>query len=194
MKNTLKPQICFLICVILLVLSPCLYAQNAAEIDIILETPEVNLSQATRFVLTASEALPEMVDPRSGESAAFAAALANGWLPKGASADRPIKLGELSFLIMKAFNMKGNLLYALFPGPRYSYRELQYQRILPEPGDPRMRVNGVQFLQIVERVLHSLEIGGKTAYEAETERIRTETRAEGRALNRRVEITLLNQD
>jgi outer membrane protein OmpA-like peptidoglycan-associated protein len=71
--------------------------------------------------------------------------------------DKPIKLKELSVLIMKSFNIKGSFLYALFPGPRYSYRELQYRGFLPEGSDPAMRVSGPELLEIVERVLHYRE-------------------------------------
>jgi hypothetical protein len=143
-----KLKLFFIPLVVFLFLGGSLFAQNAnpgaSEIDIILESAEISFAQAAAFVQAAAESSVPAVLP---------------------SPDRPIKLGELSFLIMKSFQMKGSFLYALFPGPRYAYRELSYLRFLPEPGDPAMKVSGAQFLQIVERVL-----------------------------NQRVEITLLNRE
>lgn len=101
-------------------------------IDEILEAPQVSFAQAALFVQAAAESSVGMSD-----------------FP-----DRPITTGELSFLIMKAFNIKGSFLYAIFPGPRYSYRELKFQGFLSEPSDPGMKVSGPQLLQIVERILN----------------------------------------
>jgi hypothetical protein len=175
--------------VFLLFLGEPLSAQTAAEVDEILETREISIAQAVRFVLAAAEvSLPE------GST--------RGWLPKGVSPanegslDRPIKLGELSQLIMKSFNIKGSFLYALFPGPRYSYRELRYERLLPDPSDPSMRVSGEQFLLLLEQVLHYQEPADSGTADTEPG-VAPLTEAElatGQALNRRVEITLLDRE
>ncbi|AEF86219.1 hypothetical protein TREPR_2440 [Treponema primitia ZAS-2] len=122
-----------------------IYAQTAAEIDRILESPEISSAQAAGFVQMAAGLLPD-----------------SDFLSIAGSRT-PIKLGELCFLIMKSFNLKGSFLYTLFPGPRYSYRELRYMRLLPEPSDPAMRVSGLQLMQIVERVLNYLESDEKAA-------------------------------
>ncbi|MFP3043921.1 hypothetical protein LQZ19_19070 [Treponema primitia] len=140
-----------------------LSAQNSSEVDVILRTRELSFAQAAGFVLTAAELLPlDTPGGRVGELNALALAANSGFLPKrvsptvAGSGDVPIKLGELCFLIMKSFNMKGNFLYSLFPGPRYSYRELKYMRLVPEPSDPAMPVSGLQLMQITEQVLYYL--------------------------------------
>jgi outer membrane protein OmpA-like peptidoglycan-associated protein len=61
-------------------------------------------------------------------------------------------MGELCFLIMKAFNMKGSFLYALFPGPHYAFRELNYLKMIPGQKDPGVRVSGDRLLQILGTV------------------------------------------
>jgi hypothetical protein len=124
-----------------------LYPQTAAEMDELLETKAVSFSQACRFVLIAAGATDENATP----SAAFAQA--REWLPGKAAAGSPIRLGELSFLIMNAFDMKGSFLYALFPGPRYAFRELDYLKLLPGRRDPALTVSGDQLLQILGMVL-----------------------------------------
>jgi outer membrane protein OmpA-like peptidoglycan-associated protein len=137
----------FLFGVILTVRGGFLGAQTAAEMDTLLANPAVNFAQASRFVLALADA--------AGEPPAQAYTLAreNGWLPKGASEDNPIKLGELCFLIMKAFNIRGSFLYALFPGPRYAFRELDYLRLIPGRRDPALTVSGEWLLQILGMVL-----------------------------------------
>ncbi|MDR1106858.1 MAG: hypothetical protein LBL44_10925, partial [Treponema sp.] len=126
-----------------------LHGQTAAEMDGLLESREITWSQACRFVLPASGAPGE----HSAAPAAFALARENGWLPKGAAADGPVNLGGLSFLIMQSFSIKGSVLYALFPGPRYAFRQLDYLGLIPGPRDPALKVSGERLLQILGRVL-----------------------------------------
>jgi hypothetical protein len=133
-----------------------LFAQTADEMDRILNTPEITYTQAARFILAAANAVP------AGGNA-FTAARENRWLPAGAEADSPISLGELSLLIMKAFDLKGGIFYSLFPVPRYACRELVYMRIIQGRNDPGGRLNGRAFLQILGRVLTYTE--GDAAYE-----------------------------
>jgi outer membrane protein OmpA-like peptidoglycan-associated protein len=117
--------------------------------DVLLETPAISFAQASRFVLAAAE-YPVGENPAAGT--AYALALEKGWLPGRAAPDAPVKLGELCFLIMNALNIKGSFLYALFPGPRYAFRELDYRRAIPGRRDPALRVSGEELLRILELV------------------------------------------
>jgi hypothetical protein len=54
---------------------------------------------------------------------------------------------------MKAFDLKGGIFYGVFPIPRYACRELVYMRIIQGRTDPRGRLDGRTFLQILGRVL-----------------------------------------
>jgi outer membrane protein OmpA-like peptidoglycan-associated protein len=125
-----------------------LHAQTAAEMDELFSTRTVSFAQASRFVLAAADVADERPD------AAYALAREKGWLPKKAAPDSPIRLGELCFLIMKAFNIKGSFLYALFPGPRYAFRELDYLSLAPGRRDPSLRVSGDRVLGILDMVLN----------------------------------------
>jgi outer membrane protein OmpA-like peptidoglycan-associated protein len=99
----------------------------------------VSFTQASHFVLAAAGVADGGGDP-------YGLAGERGWLVKGSAAERPIKLGELCFLMMKAFNIKGSFLYALFPGPRYAFRELDYLALIPGRRDPALRVSGGELL------------------------------------------------
>jgi outer membrane protein OmpA-like peptidoglycan-associated protein len=136
-----------------------LHGQTAAELDALLDTREVTWAQACRFVLPAAGALDADSDP----GAAFAAAREKGWLPRRAAADSPLNLGGLSFLIARSFSIKGSLLYALFPGPRYAYRRLDYLQLIPGLRDPSLKVSGEHLLGILGRVLDYRGDGELTA-------------------------------
>jgi len=125
------------------------FAQSGAEIDKLLSTDEVSLSLAARYVLPAADILPADATTESS----FTAALEKGWLPADAVSDAPIRLAELSFLITKAFDIKGGAMYSIFPGPRYAYRELLYLRVIQGMSDPKQTVSGERLMRILGRVL-----------------------------------------
>jgi hypothetical protein len=129
-----------------------LHAQTAAEIDAILDSPGVSREDAARFVLSAAG----IVSPEEADRA-FSMARENDWL-RGAE-NTPIKLGELSFLIMQCFGLKGSFLYKIAPGPRYGFRELLYRRLIPANADPSRQVSGKLLLQILGNVLSATEEG-----------------------------------
>ncbi|MCL2765215.1 MAG: hypothetical protein FWD40_08075 [Treponema sp.] len=131
---------------ILLILPVFLHAQNAAELEAVLGVPRVSCSQAARFILASIN------DNAGGD--AFEQAVSRGWL-KNASAGDAITLGQLSFLIMKAFDLKGGMMYTILPGPRYAYKSLVSRNFIQGAADPAMNVNGERFLLILGRVLSS---------------------------------------
>jgi outer membrane protein OmpA-like peptidoglycan-associated protein len=140
-----RPRV-FCLCAALFVSATLLSAQTAAEMDILLETEAVSFGQAARFVLITTD----WIDPASSAGAAYALAREKGWAPEKSLEHNPIKTGELCFLIMKAFDMKGSFLYSLFPGPRYAFRELDYLGLLPGRRDPGLRVSGEGLLRILD--------------------------------------------
>jgi outer membrane protein OmpA-like peptidoglycan-associated protein len=63
-------------------------------------------------------------------------------------------LGEVAQLIIKAFGLKGGIMYSLFPVPHYACRTLVYAKIIRGRTDPGGRLDGRAFLQILGRVLN----------------------------------------
>jgi hypothetical protein len=133
----------------LLLAAAPVFTQTAAEMERILSVPAVSYTDAAWLVLSAAEAVP------AGTTAgnAYRTAEENQWLSKKAASQKPLTLGELSFLIMKSFNMKGGLFYTLFPGPRYSYRELIRLNLIPGRAYSGLAVSGERLLQILGGVL-----------------------------------------
>jgi hypothetical protein len=130
-------------------LTGSLQAQTAERLDAILDAAEVSYAMAAFVALPAAG----LIDGEGGPEAAFAEAAARNFLPRNAEAAGIIRLGELSFLIMQAFGMRSGFMYALFPGPRYAYRELVYRRLIQGRNDPALGVSGERLLRIIGRVL-----------------------------------------
>ena len=115
----------------------------------LLSEEKATFGKAAYFVLVAAEVLPDTATPEE------AAALLNGtgWKGMKKESDDFVKLGELSFLIMKIFKLKGGVMYSLLPGPRYATRELSYLRIFSGKPTPSRTVSGEEVLRILGRVL-----------------------------------------
>ena len=133
----------------LLFFAPALLsAQTAAELERILETPYVTSSQAARFVVASASGTAGI-----SADAAFESVIAKGWLPRKTVADAPISMGTLSYLTMKAFGLKGGLMYTIIPGPRYAFRSMVNRSFIEGAADPAMKVSGERFLLILGNVL-----------------------------------------
>jgi hypothetical protein len=136
-----------LLCAMLLFSVTAAYGQSAAELESLLETGEITCSQAAYLVLAAAEA------PQANPEAAFAAAREKGWLPVKAESGDSITLSGLSLLMMKAFDLKGGLMYRFFPGGRYAYRTMTSRGFIEGRSYPTLKVSGEQFLQILGNIL-----------------------------------------
>jgi hypothetical protein len=55
--------------------------------------------------------------------------------------------------MMKAFNLKGGMMFAIAPGPRYAYRSMLNRSFIQAAADPTMTVSGDRFLLILGNVL-----------------------------------------
>jgi hypothetical protein len=138
----------YIIAASLLFCTVLVWAQTATEMERLLDTDQITYTQAAWFTLASREE-----DPPSNSAAAFALARERGWFPANAEPDGPVKLRNLSLLMMKAFDLEGGLMYRLFPGPRYAYREMTRRGFVEGRAYPGFTVSGERFLQILGNVL-----------------------------------------
>jgi len=124
-------------------------AQSNLLIDRLLEQPRASFGAAAYLVLAASGAL----DPDATEQQALESLREKGWKLRSAQAEEPIRLGEFCFLLMKAFEEKGGLMYRLIPGPRYAVRELAYQGLVRGKVHSRRFASGQEVVQILSGFL-----------------------------------------
>ena len=127
-----------------------LFGQSNSVIDTLLDEAEADLGNTAYMVFTGAGLLDEGADVSAGLKV-----LAEGsWSPlAGKGADASLTLGEYSFLITGAFNIKGGLMYRLFPEPRYAARELKYLGIIDRDADPSVPVSGEDVMRILGYVL-----------------------------------------
>jgi hypothetical protein len=141
-----------LVCIILFAAAGAVYGQTAGEMDALLENQVLTYGQAARFVFAAAEIAAD-----NSPDAAFTLAQSRGWIPAAAGSLYPVRFDQAAFLLMRAFDLEGGLLYRLFPGPRYAYREFVYRRIIQGPVDSSMTLSGEEFLNILGRILDVVE-------------------------------------
>ena len=145
----------FILFSFLFFVSSLAFAQTAAEMDTMLDASEVSAARAARFVLGSADLLPEGLSGTEAERAAYDMAASNGWVKIGAGEN--VSLKDAAFLIMKAFDLKGGVMYSLLKNPRYAYREMVYQKIIQGSSDPNTKVSGAGLLQILDRTMRNEE-------------------------------------
>ena len=141
-----------LIMLVLLMIPAFLTAQTARELETVLEAPAVTCAQAAYFVYSSREGSTRSTRPET----AFEQALERGWVPQGTTQAESITLGKLSLLLMKAYDIKGGMMYAIFPGPRYAFKTMVSRSFIQGTADPSMTVSGEQFLLILGNVLEAM--------------------------------------
>jgi hypothetical protein len=127
-----------------------LRAQTADRIERLLEQKSVSYKDAALLVLQAAGRADAGA---SGAEEAFNYARERGWLPKGVDAGGSARLGGLSLLVMRAFDIKGGVFYSLFKNPHYAYRALVYKGVVHGRTDPQMAVSGDLLLYTINRVM-----------------------------------------
>jgi hypothetical protein len=142
--------IIFYVVCLLLFSGGLLRAQTAERIERLLEQKSVSYKDA---VLLALQAAGQMDADAANAEEAFNFACERGWLPKGVAADDAARLGGLSLLVMRAFDIKGGAFYSLFKTPHYAYRALVYKGVIHGRADPRMLVSGDLLLYTINRVM-----------------------------------------
>ena len=126
-----------------------LEAQSNTVIDALLGSREAAFGDAVYLVLSAAKIVPEKATPND----AVWTLQARDWGVAGRSAKDPIDLGEYAFLLMRAFDLRGGILYRAFPGPRYACRELAFLGLLEGNTAPHRRLGGEEAVRIVSRFL-----------------------------------------
>jgi hypothetical protein len=124
-------------------------AQTAGRLNALLESAGVNYAETAMLILPAAGLAGEDVSAET----AFEEARTRGFLPKNVRPGGAVRLGDLAFFMMRAFDMKGGLFYTLFPGPRYAYREFVHLKLIQGRNDPALTVSGERLLRILGRVL-----------------------------------------
>ncbi|WP_407425056.1 hypothetical protein [Treponema sp.] len=131
------------------------FAQSSERVSALLESETATCAQSSYLAAVYAK----LIDEQSTDLQAFEALKSNGYFSSDSEADSEVTLSELSFIYMKALNLKGGLFYTLFPSKRYSYKELKAKDVLPKESDPSMKVSGRDTIDIFNACL---ELTGET--------------------------------
>ncbi len=127
-----------------------LYSQSNEMIDKLTGEKKADFGKTALLILTGAGLLKDSAQPPEALKYIFR----NKWGFKNKTENSPVNAGELAYLIMKAFNLGGGLMYTLFPGPRYAYRELTFLNLLSSKGGPYREVSGLEVVNTLSRVLN----------------------------------------
>lgn len=139
--------------VLLIVVSTAAWSQSNTVLDKTLAAKTVGFADAAYLVMSAANKIPDSATP------AEAATLVEkqGWGIRPTSGTGPVTLGTYCFMIMKAFQMHGGIMYSIFPGPRYAARELAYLGLIPGDTSPYRLFSGIEAVNIIRNVLNYKE-------------------------------------
>ncbi len=128
-------------------------AQSNDVLDRILGEEQLTYGNAAYLLLVATDRAEEEVSPQQAATMAEQ----EGFAVQGlGSADR-LTLGQYSFMLMRAFQLPGGIMYRILPGPRYAAREMEYAGVIQGPAIPGMALSGNEAVRMLERVLHQRE-------------------------------------
>lgn len=148
-------RVCLTICLGLALALPAT-AQTAERLEEVLAQDELTVGLAA-YVAAASGGL---IAEDGSIDEAMQALERIGFPVERVSAEQRIRTDQFAFMLMLAHERSGGILYTLFPGPRYAFRELRHERVIQRRGDPNERLSGSRALRLTERVLNIVEAEG----------------------------------
>lgn len=67
--------------------------------------------------------------------------------------DSPITFGNFAFLLCQLFDIRGGVMYGIFPGPRSAFNELLARGLLPEYARPGGMISGPDAVFVLRRFI-----------------------------------------
>lgn len=132
-----------------------LAAQSNQLLDQLLDQPDAHFADVAYMTMAAAKLVPETATREE----ALQSLQQQGWNIRMLAPEDPIALGDYSFLLMKAFKIRGGLFYSLFPSPRYACRELGYLKIIAADARPGRTLSGEEAVRILGKVMARQEGG-----------------------------------
>jgi hypothetical protein len=126
------------------------FGQSAEKVDKILETEKATFGQAAYLIQTALNGGSDGLDFDTAFDR-FKSEHQN-LIRDSVTAEDVIPAKTYAFLLMKAFNIKGGLMYRIYPCPRYAYRDLRYLAVIQDKNTPNAPMTGTALLRIFGRI------------------------------------------
>ena len=126
-----------------------LYAQSAEIIDDIIESQSISYGEASYLAVLGTG----MADDEADIDAAYTLVSSRDLNKNSKTADQPATLGEFAYILMESLEMKGGIMYRLFPSPRYAVRELAYLGVIDFEALPGNNLKGTEALTMLSELL-----------------------------------------
>jgi hypothetical protein len=152
-RATVKVSVVVATLVTLTIGSMALGAQSNQFMDELLSQEEARYGDVAYVTLAAAGVLA----PDASTDATLQALADRAWAIPGREASDPVSMGEYAYLLMRAFGLKGGIMYSIVPGPRYATRELAYLGVIDPEAEPGMTVSGERVLRVLGRMLEMRE-------------------------------------
>ena len=121
------------------------YSQSAQVITEILDSDQVTFGQ----VCYLSAVQQGFVDENTSYSDAIEILYQKGQIPVRLYEGSVVPLVNLTYIYAQMWNIKGGLFYKLFHGaPRYAYKQMTADGVLPSYADPGLLISGSEALNI----------------------------------------------
>lgn len=150
MDNLNKKTVCFLFGVLFLIsISGNLFAQSNDIVDQYLMEEKASFGKTVYLVMVLSNLIHEDATIDNAVNAVYE----QNWKidPKGSN--DPVKLGELSLMLMKSLDINGGLMFGITNNTRYACRELSYLGLITGNKSPYRTLSGEEALSLISRVL-----------------------------------------
>jgi len=128
------------------------FTQSNELIDGLLDQKQATMGNAAYLVFLAAG----MADEDWSPDRAMEELQSKEWGFDESGVDTVVDLGSLSFIIMQAFEMKGGVMYSLFPGKRYAAKEFAYLGFVPGNTSPYRTLSGQEVTHILGKALDHL--------------------------------------
>jgi hypothetical protein len=126
--------------------------QSNETLDLLLSEQEATLGNTSYLVLVAANiASEDWTAQRSVDEL-----ISRDWGFDDAQSDDVVNLGTLAFMVMKSFDIKGGIMYAILPSRRYAAREFAFRKFVPGNSSPYRILSGTDVANILGRALTSL--------------------------------------
>jgi len=119
-------------------------AQAADKVTEMIKTDKATWGQVCYF----SAVYLGLTDEDSSTVTAAQALVQEGFIKPVADVNSPITLEQIAYICAKTWKIKGSLLYTIFPCPRYAFRMLKADGIIPATADPMKISTGHETLNI----------------------------------------------
>ncbi len=128
-------------------------AQSNDVLDRILSEEQLSYGSAAYLLLVATGRAAEETSLQQAVSLAEQ----EGFALEGFESADGLSLGQYSFMLMRAFELPGGIMYRILPSPRYAAREMEYAGVIQGPAIPGMVLSGNEAVRMLERVLYQRE-------------------------------------